>query len=57
MPPLSVLQIPILLKYFEGFYNQVLIVEDKVARAFYLKQGFNPETNAMSILCPFKEIG
>lgn len=46
----------ILLKHFEGFHNQVLIAEDEVARAFYLKQGFKAEGNAMSILCPFKQI-
>lgn len=46
----------VLLKRFEGFHNQVLIAEDEAARAFYLKQGFKPETNALSILCPFKEI-
>lgn len=46
----------IMLKHFEGFHNQVLIAEDEVARAFYLKQGFVPETNALSILCPFKRI-
>lgn len=46
----------ILLKYFEGFHNQVLIAEDEVTRAFYLKQGFKPETNALSILCPFRQI-
>lgn len=47
----------IMLKHFEGFHNQVLIAEDEAARAFYLKKGFVPETNALSILCPFKEIG
>ena len=45
----------IMLKDFEGFHNQVLIAEDEAARAFYLKQGFVPETNALSILRPFKE--
>lgn len=46
----------IMLKHFEGFHNQVLIAEDEAARAFYLKQGFVAETNALSILSPFKEI-
>lgn len=45
----------IMLKDFEGFHNQMLIAEDEAARAFYLKQGFVPETNALSILRPFKE--
>ena len=46
----------ILLERFAGFHNQVLIAENEVTRAFYLKQGFEPETNALSILCPFQQI-
>ena len=45
-----------LLNHFKDFHNKVLIAEDETARAFYLKHGFKPETFAMGILCPFKEI-